>query len=1017
MSSLEKEAARKEQESILTSEARSFWQSIGEQASSKEELDQQRGQEFFKLPKEAQPGEVCEDLSRRDFFKWVGGASALFATGCQQRPKRHLIPYVHKPEGLTYGVPVWFSSVGPQGLGVLIKTREGRPIKLEGNPDHELNRGGLDVGAQAEMLNLYNPQRLQTPIDVKTGQRLAWKDVAVKVSEALQSAQPQGVRILSAPVASPSLQSVIDSFQERFKAEHVIYSASDYSALARAYEVVFGETKIPYFDFSNADVVVSVDADFLGTWLRPVDFTKQFSSRRRVNEGDLNANQLFCFESAMTLTGAAADHRFAIKPSHQLYIVLTLIEELARRGLRMDASIRETSKGLSAKKLCEDLNLNQEVFEKLVKKLISSPGRGLVVAGTVGPQSIELQLAVLALNEALGAHNKIIRLNQGIKTASSSRSDFDRLVTDALAGKVDFLLIQGCNPAYSSYSGDFKAALGKIPLVISLAYELDETAALSHIALGESHFLESWGDDESVEGFFAIQQPAIEPLFDTRSFGEILLDWTGKSQDYRLFVQNFWRQRSGATNFESWWKEKLQKGFWKETKSLSLKPKWSGAAALLNQGSLKEPGADLELVTYFSVAMGDGRYANNAWRQELPDPITKVTWSNFAAISSSLAAKLNLGKDPVIKISTLNNQIELPVFIQPGLRDDVVAVALGYGREKSGSIGQAVGQNAYPFLSQSASGQVISMGMPVQISKTNKKYSLASTQTHFHLHGRDFDILQRLDLEEFKKNPAAAKKGQKIDTFSIYNEKEFVYPGNKWGMAIDLNKCTGCQACIVACYSENNIAVVGEDQVRKGRHLAWLRLDLYYSGDEKSPEVDFEPMLCQHCDNAPCETVCPVLATVHSHDGLNDMSYNRCVGTRYCANNCPYKVRRFNYFFYSNRLADKIEVTDESPLSLMLNPDVTVRSRGVMEKCTFCVQRIRKTVADLSADGINKVPDGAIKTACQQSCPADAIEFGNLNDPEHRVTKLSEKSQGFKVLEVLNTRPSISYLPRVRNKG
>lgn len=1017
MSSLEKEAARKEQEALLTSEARSFWQSIGETKASKEEVHQLRGQEFFKLPQEAQANEACEDLSRRDFFKWLGGASALFAAGCQQRPTRHLVPYVHKPEAFTYGVPVWFSSVGPQGLGVLVKTREGRPIKLEGNPDHELNRGGLDAGTQAEMLNLYNPQRLQSPVDVKSGQKLSWQEVSDKVGAALKAAKARGVRILSAPVTSPSLQAALESFQNKFKAEHVTYSANDYGALARAHEIVFGERKIPYFDFSKADAVLSIDADFLGTWLRPVDFTKQFSSRRRVNDGDLNANQLFCFESPMTITGIAADFRFAIKPSQQLAVVMTIIEEVAQRGIKVDSSIREKTKGLSAKKLCQELGLSEENFIKLVEKLVGSRKKALVVAGTTGPQSLELQLAVAALNEALGAYGSSILFNSAVKSLATPAADIDRLIADALAGNVDVLIIQGCNPAYSSVSTDFQAALGKIPLVLTLAYEMDETAALSHIAMGESHFLESWGDDESVEGFCSIQQPAIEPLFDTKSFGEILLSWSGSSKEYRLFVQDFWRNRSQAVSFESWWKEKLQKGFWKESISSSaLRPKRSGAAAMLEQKSSKDV-SDLELATYFSVAMGDGRYANNAWRQELPDPVTKVTWNNFAAISSALAKKLNLDEKSVIKVSSLSGQMELPVFIQPGLRDDVIAVALGYGRKKSGSIGTAVGQNAFQFSGRSSTGLVVSAGLPVQITKTDREYELASTQTHFHLHGRDFDILQRLELDEFKKNPAAAKTGHKIQTFSIYNEKEFVYPGNKWGMAIDLNKCTGCQACIVACYSENNVAVVGEDQVRKGRHLAWLRLDLYYSGDEAAPEADFEPMLCQHCDNAPCETVCPVLATVHSADGLNDMSYNRCVGTRYCANNCPYKVRRFNYFFYSNKLADKIEVSDESPLSLMLNPDVTVRSRGVMEKCTFCVQRIRKTVASLSAEGVNKVPDGAIKTACQQSCPADAIEFGNLNDPEARVTKMAEKAQVFKVLEVLNTRPNISYLPRVRNKG
>lgn len=1016
MSAVDKEAARRAEENLLTSEPRKLWQSIEEKQASTELLHQVRGQEFKKLPKDQV---ASKDLNRRDFFKWVGGASALFATACQQRPERHLVPYVNKPAGFVYGQPVWYSSVSSGGQGLLVKTREGRPIKLEGNPDHELNQGALDVHAQSEILNLYNPERLTAPIDPKSGKRLDWREISERLMPALRQARAGGVRLLTSPVRSPSLQDSLDVFTKKYRARHDTFSAVDYSAIARAHEIVEGTRRIPYLNFEKADVVLSVDADFLGSWLRPVDFTKQFSKRRRVHEDDLNVNQSFCFESMMTVTGISSDFRFPIKPSMQLDVLLTFINELSST-LRFDSAIRERAAGRSAESLAKRLGIDASEIHRAVEALRGARGRSLVVAGVSGPQSVELQLACVALNDALGNYGNTVLWERSIKELTSSPVSFDQLISDALRGEVDVLILQGVNPAYARVSSDFEQALSKIPLVVSVGYELDETARLAHIAIGESHFLECWGDDESVEGYFAIQQPTIEPLFQTKSMGELLLEWSEVAAvDYRLHVKDFWRKRAGAANFESWWQEKLKAGFWRTSVGTGSRfsPRWLSAAAVLQAAEKQDQSTGVELVAYSSIPMGDGRFANNAWRQELPDPVTKVTWTNAALVSPAFAKKHSIERGSILKIQNANRSLEIPAYVQPGMRDDVIALALGYGRESSGSIGKGVGKNAFIFAGRSTSGEWMFAGTPVEASATGGHYELACTQDEFQLHGRDFDILQKTNLEDFKKDPKSAKEGKEIHNFSIYGENEYVYPGHRWGMAIDLNKCTGCQACVVACYAENNVAVVGEDQVRRGRHLAWLRLDLYYEGDELRPDANFEPMLCQHCERAPCETVCPVLATVHSSDGLNDMAYNRCVGTRYCANNCPYKVRRFNYFFYSDKLAGKIEVSEESPLSLMLNPDVTVRGRGVMEKCSFCVQRIRKTVGALGAQDPAKLEDGAIKTACQQTCPADAITFGDLNNTQHQVTKLADKAQAFKVLEVLNSRPAISYLPRVRNKG
>lgn len=1018
MSALEMEQARRKEEQLLTSEARKLWQSIDGRSDS---VISKQAQEFYKLPKDVQDDSHCEELSRRDFFKWIGAATALMATACQQRPTRHLVPYVHKPQALTYGVPVWFSSVASNGLGVLVKTREGRPIKLEGNPDHKSNLGGLDAQTQASILNLYNPERLRGPYDSKSNTELSWDEVNERIRAALKAARPGAVRVLTAPIQSPSLQVALDGFTNKYKAKWDRFAPLNYSPIARAHEIVTGVRRIPFLNFEEADVVVSVDADFLGTWLRPVEFTKQFSKRRRIHDGHVNVNQVFVFESMMTNTGISSDYRYPIKASQQLSILLALINELSSQ-LRFDSGIREAASAYTVNKVSQELQISSEELKRVSSALLAARGRSLIIAGTTGPQALEVQLACIALNEALGNYGRTVVWEREIKVADSSPVAFDSLVADALKSEVDVLILQGVNPIYSRPSSDFKAALAKIPLVISISHELDETAKLSHIALGESHFLEAWGDNESIEGFAAIQQPSIEPIFNTKSFGEMLLAWSESSySDYRLFVQDVWKKKIGnaGLNFEKWWQDQLRLGF-VEVNSGSggrFSSRWTGSAAFINAASKQNFSAPIELVTYSSIQMGTGEHANNAWLQEIPDAVTKVTWTNFAALSPDLAQKLNVKTADLLSIKSGVHSIELPAFVQPGLRSDVVAVALGYGRESAGSIGSGVGANAFVFAAKSASGEWVLSGQAVEVTKVGRVYPLATTQEHFNLLGRDFDILQKTTLKEFLADPTAAKEGKKIENFSIYGEKEFVYPGHRWGMAIDLNKCTGCQACIVACYSENNVSVVGPDQIRRGRHMAWLRLDLYYEGDVQNPEANFEPMLCQQCEKAPCETVCPVLATVHSSDGLNDMIYNRCVGTRYCANNCPYKVRRFNYFQYSDSLANKIEVSEDNPLAMMLNPDVTVRSRGVMEKCTFCVQRVRKTVDEYKAKGTTDLPDGAIKTACQQSCPADAIEFGDLNNPQHKVSKAAEKAQSFRVLEVLNTRPSIAYLPRVRNKG
>lgn len=1039
---------RKFQESLLGKGKREFWQSPVEKESTSTELTSFRSKEFVELPQDAAQSisEADSKLNRRKFMKWFAGASGVMgAAACSRRPQDYLVPYVRKPDALTYGVPVWYSSVTSDGLGVLVKTREGRPIKLEGNPDHPGNQNGLNARAHAEILNLYNPERLTSVLEVKTGRSLAAEEFDPRVSEALSSARKGSVRLLTGSVSSPSLKAQIEGFQKEHSAKHIQHEDISYEAMTRAYEIVTGSSKIPHINFSLADVVVSVDADFLGTWLRPVEFTKTFSTRRRVHHSDAKVNQTFTFESQMTNTGVASDYREAIRPSLQMPLLLGFINELSPR-LRFDSEIERLAKNFSLEKLSKEAGLDLEVMRKAAASLYASRGRSVVVSSVSGPHSVEVQLLTIALNEALGNFGQSTTAPGGapilwdvpIHKKSDSSIVFDELVRDMMNSEVDVLIINGTNPAYSRPNSDFAVALQKVKTVICVSSELNETAKLSTYAAGESHFLEAWGDSLFGDKVYSIQQPVIEPLFGTRSLGEFLASWSGVSfKDYRTVVKKFWRSnviRSGS--FEQAWRETLQKGAFaagSASDSSRFGSRWTGAVALLAEAA-KSPikSTGLEISAYENIQMGDGRYANNAWLQELPESVSKVTWDNYAGISLATAKKYGLAQQKmgdfnmsVVELQSGGRKLRLPVFVLPGMRDDVVAVALGYGRKSAGSIGTGIGANAFELATRAKSGATQLSGMSLELTKTAERHLVASTQVEFGLHGRDQDILQTTDLASFRQNPEAAKDlfHEKLlkENKSIYGEQTFAYPGHRWGMSIDLNTCTGCQSCVLACSSENNVPVSGKEQVAMGRQMAWLRIDVYHQGQPDRPESYFEPMTCQQCERAPCETVCPVLATVHTDDGLNAMTYNRCVGTRYCANNCPYKVRRFNWFQYSDKLArnENMAVTEESPLAMMLNPDVTVRTRGIMEKCTYCVQRIQKGVdevkAELGKDYAYRIPDGYVKTACQQSCPSDSIVFGDLNDPNSEVKARHEKVQQFKVLEILNTRPATSYLPRIKN--
>lgn len=1035
------ELLRKKEESVLTSGERKLWQSFYSLDEAKDNQIQRRSKEFSNEAKAPQISEIETGLTRRGFLKWIAGTGALMgAAGCSRRPVDTLVPYVNKPEEFVYGKPVWYASSAPNGMGVLVKTREGRPIHLKGNPDHPGNGTGLDAQTQASILDLYNPERVRGPIDTKTGSIQSWSSVDQSLRSVFASSKPQGVRILTGPETSPSTSEALSQFVKKYRAKKHTYAGLSQDPIGRAHEIVTGQDGVPTYQFDQAEVVVSVGADFLGSWLRPVEYSRQFMKNRRTNldENPKGQNRLFVFESLLTNTGVAADNRYRIHPSQQLAVLLAIANELSS-SISVGPELKTLLKKYSVDEVAAQIEVAPEAIKEVAFVLKSARGKSLIVSGGQGPHALAVQLATIILNWMLRSYGSTIDFSSSLSSVVENDT-LQSLLADMEAGNVEALVIHGANPAYGIYQEAFESALKKVPQVIYIGSEFNETAKLSNTILGESHFLEAWGDNQVTTGLVNMQQPVIDPLFNTRSFGEMLLSWSeGEPQDYRLFVQKVWRKNfySGAGAFGSWWHDVLRTGFIQVggPSRRSFTTKWSGLLAILNDVKPSE-AEDVELVVYRSVNLGEGMGANNAWLQELPDPVTKITWGNAALVSPELAKRIGILQDkedlretkelgikkhnilfPMVRVRSGDKQVELPAYIQPGLASNVVAIAYGYGRKNAGTLGTGLGANVNAFIEKSNSGEVQTSGISVDITSLNTKGELACTQLHFDIHGRDKDILQQLTLSEFQKNPRAAQPA-KIATFSIYDEKNHVYPGHKWGMAVDLNTCTGCNACVVACQSENNIPVVGAEQVKMGRHMAWLRMDLYYTLEPSLPEAAYQPMMCVNCDSAPCETVCPVLATTHSSDGLNQMTYNRCVGTRYCANNCPYKVRRFNYFSYSDDLAGKLEITPESPLAMMLNPDVTVRSRGVMEKCTYCVQRIRTGVNETKSGGQKvALEDGAIKTACQESCPTDCISFGDLNDPNSRVTELHQRAQSFKVLEILNTRPSTVYLPRIRNKG
>ncbi|MCX7605963.1 MAG: 4Fe-4S dicluster domain-containing protein [Bacteroidia bacterium] len=979
--------------------------------------------------------------NRRDFLKWCGiTVSAAVLAACEKTPVKYALPYVKKPAEHTPSVPDYYASTyfdGQLFQSVLVKVRDGRPIKIEGNPSYSPAGGGTHPRGQASILPLYDHTRLQKPL--LNGQPVDWSALGTSFTEQLKAQDAQGkiIYLITPPIISPSLQALIQEWLGIFKhGRHIIYEAESYDALLSVHEALFGRRVLPTYRFDKAQVIVGFNADFLGTWIDPTTYARQWSQNRHLYEGRNDMSLHIQFESVPTITGLSADRRIAASPFEVRRAILSLYNKLAE--LAGQAPLTD-----------ERWDTPGGDVAYTAQKLWEARGKALVVTRSHSPA---LQAVVAGINLLLDAYGNTAYVDPACFLRGGKEADFEAFLSDALENRVGAVLFYQVNPIYSYPDAQrVEQSLKAIPITAAIHTHLHETAQLCQYAFSENHYLESWGDAQPYEGLYTLQQPTISRIFSTRSFPEILLGWLGRSESHLDYLKAFWTKQvypaykayikaleSGkATPFwggvespvsgetpENFWVNALERGVVDLTILPSKQPKvqWKPTEWIAQIPT--EEKAPLTLYLYEKVGIGDGTQAGNPWLQELPDPVSRVAWDNYIVISPVLAREKGLQTNDVARITAGEQSMELPVYVLPGVAVDTIGVAIGYGRKAGGRAAVGIGQNGYPFFSRLPSGHRTCVVSNVSLQKTGQTYELARVQQWETYVGREY--IRETSLTAYKADPHAGNH-EEPKLINLW-WKEHPMPGHRWGMAIDLTACIGCGACVVACVAENNIPVVGRDEMRRGRDMHWIRIDRYFTSvaghtgkaeefppppAEDFPRAFFQPMLCQHCDHAPCETVCPVLAIAHSSEGINQQVYNRCVGTRYCANNCPYKVRRFNWFDYTNAENWAFNPVDELG-RMVLNPDVTVRARGVMEKCSFCVQRIQAAKLEAKKER-RPLRDGDVKTACQQACPTGGITFGDLNDPESLVSKRTSEPRGYYALSELNVRPSIRYLVKVRN--
>lgn len=952
-------------------------------------------------------GNEKSQSNRRDFLKLCGYSLAISTvlTSCENSVQK-AIPYLIKPEEITPGKANYYASSyvnGSEYCSILIKTREGRPIKIEGNDLSSVTYGGTSARVQASILGLYDTSRYKNPLKGDT--KISWDELDKNIIQQLNQLKEskESAVLLTPTIFSPSTKTVIESFLTSYpNVKWIQYDNRSASALIKSNEMCFGKAGICEYRFDYADVIVSFDADFLGNWLMPVEHIRQYTKKRKLSDGNTNMSRHIQFESRMSLTGSNADYRVPVKPSEQAMLIAQLYNEILK------------IKGLDSYSI---IDATEDIHE-LAKELWANKGKSLVVAGE---NDLNIQILINAINYELENYGTTLRIDKQIVTKQAIDSDMEQLLSDMNSGKVKALFSYDVNPVYDYFKGEeFGKAIEKVPFSVSLNVAPSETSSYFKYVAPDNHFIESWNDLEPKTSRYSLMQPGIRPLFNTRQFQSTLLAWTGLETDYLKFIKDFWEEKlyplqTAYPNFTSFWNNSLQKGIFEpNTKSVfDTKFKMTGIGELIDNIANTPKSSGFELQVYESSAMGDGKMANNPWIQELPDPVTKICWDNYLTVSPKQAEEMLLETGDVVE---LNSGMKLPVYILPGQAYNTVAVALGYGRTDCGVVGKNVGVNVSK-LSQFKNESRVDFSIGVEISKTEEKYELAMTQTHHSMEGRA--IVREASLGEYLKDPAAGNESHhEYENAGIYKKPNF--PNHHWGLVVDLNSCVGCGACSIACQAENNVPVVGKKEVIRAHEMSWIRIDRYFSGNEFNPDVSYQPVMCQHCDNAPCENVCPVAATTHSSEGLNQMAYNRCIGTRYCGNNCPYKVRRFNWFDYTkadsipNNLHDVAEMTIDLK-RMVLNPDVTVRAKGVIEKCSLCVQRIQEGKLNAKIDG-RKLRDGEIKTACQQACPSGAIIFGDLNDNDSQVVKETSSKRNYHLLEEIHTLPSVSYLTKIRNK-
>lgn len=956
-----------------------YWRSLQELAGS-EEFQEYLHREF---PENA--SEWLDPVSRRNFLKIMGASFALAGlTACTKQPEEKIVPYVRQPEELIPGRPLFFATamtLSGYANGLLMENNMGRPTKAEGNPDHPASLGATDVFGQASILSMYDPDRSQSVTNV--GNISSWTEFfqILNLRMQIEKQRPSpgsGFRLLTETITSPSLANQIRELLKTLPAAkwHQYEPLNRDNALEGA-RLAFGQPVETVYKFDQADVVLSLDADFFSHNPGHLRYIRDFISRRKVRTGADNSkvSRLYVVEGTPSITGAVSDHRLPLRSSHILEFAKAIADGLGIGG----SSTYE----------------NHPWVPTIVRDLQSHKGTSIVIAGEYQPPA--LHALAHAINGALGNNGTtVVYTDPVVAEPANQQNSLRDLISDMYSGTVDTLLVLGGNPVYNAPSDfNIQDALSKVSLRIHLSVDHNETSNLCHWHIPETHFLENWGDARSFDGTVSLIQPLIAPLYEGSKSGYEIIAALGGVSGIKPhdIVRDYWKTQTQEANFERFWEKALHDGVIPNTAS-AVKSVTANTNFISSIPPFKEDSS-MELIVRPDYNTYDGRFANNGWLQELPRPLSKVTWDNVALISPAAAKKFDLQNEDIVELKLNNRAVKAPVWIMPGQAENSVTIHLGYGRTLVGHVGNNVGFNAYQLHTSNSTWNTPGLS----VKKVSGHYPISTTQEHQVMEGRD--IVRSYSMEQFLKHPH--EEHEKLTT--LYDPYE--YKGYAWGMAIDLNSCVGCNACVIACVAENNIPVVGKREVKRGREMHWIRIDRYYQGSVDAPKIHHQPVPCMHCEMAPCELVCPVNATNHSAEGLNQMVYNRCVGTRYCSNNCPYKVRRFNFFLYSDLKTPSIQ--------LGRNPDVTVRTRGVMEKCTYCVQRINQVRIDSEREN-RRLKDGEVLTACQQACPAEAIVFGDINDKGSKVSKLkADQLLNYALLEELNTKPRTTYLANVRN--